>query len=52
MQIEFEVHFECYVAVFPLTLCVITPVWRDKTDVIHSVSIVLVVFVLAIFIST
>ena len=48
MLIEFEVHFDCNAALFYLTL----HVWRDKTDAIHSVSIVLVVFVLAIFIST
>ena len=31
---------------------VISPVWGDKTDAIHSVSIVLVIVLLAIFIST
>ena len=35
-----------------LTLHVITPVWPQKTDATYPVSIVLGVFVLAIFIST
>ena len=39
-------------ALFSLILCVITLVWRDKTDAIHLVRIVLVIFVLAIVIST
>ena len=52
MLIEFEVHFECNAVLFSLTLRVITPVWRDETDAIHSVSIVLVFFVSAIFTST
>ena len=37
MLIEFEVHFECNAALFSLTMSVITPVWRDKTDAIHSI---------------
>ena len=40
MLIEFEVHFQCNEALSSLTLCVITPVRRDKTDAIHSVNIV------------
>ena len=40
MLIEFEVHFECNEALFSLTLRVITPVQRDKTDGIHPVSTV------------
>ena len=47
---EYEVHFEYNATLFSLTLRVIAPVWRGKTDVIHSVSIVSVVFVLSIFI--
>ena len=52
LLIEFEVHFECNAALFSLTLRVITPVWRNKADAIHLVSIVFVVFALAIFILT
>ena len=50
MLIEFEVHFEWNAALSSLTLSVITPVWRDKADAIHLVSIVFVVLALAIFI--
>ena len=46
MLIEFQVHYECNAALFSLTLRVITPVWRDKTDATHSVSIILVAFVI------
>ena len=38
-------NFEFYVALYFLTLHVISPVWLEKTDVIYSVNIVLGVFV-------
>ena len=52
MPLDFEIHFELQCGTFSFNPSSNYPVCRDKIEAIHSISIVLVFLVLAIFILT